>query len=95
MSDRDTTIQTKSKQFAVRVIFAYPEIVKKSKYDNASGVLVKLFLRSGTSIGANCKAKEFARRLEKHSLFARKQEKQSIGSNMLFQNKNALCCFEK
>ena len=55
MGDRDTTIQTKSKQFAVRVIFAYTEIIKKSNYDDAARVLAKQFLRSGTSIGANCK----------------------------------------
>ena len=34
---------------------AYTEIIKKSNYDDAARVLAKQFLRSGTSIGANCK----------------------------------------
>ena len=55
MVDKDTTIQSKSKDFAIRVIFAYTEIIKKSKYDDAARILSKQFLRSGTSIGANCK----------------------------------------
>lgn len=55
MVERDTTIQEKTKNFAVRVVFAYTEIIKKSNYDDASRILAKQFLRSGTSIGANCK----------------------------------------
>jgi len=55
MVDRDTTIQERTKNFAVRAIFAYTEIIKKSNYDDAARVLAKQFLRSSTSIGANCK----------------------------------------
>ena len=55
MVDRDTTIQEKTKNFAVRAIHAYTEIAKKSNYDDAAKVLAKQFLRSSTSIGANCK----------------------------------------
>ena len=55
MLDKDTTIQCKTKQFAIRVVLAYTEIIKKSHYDDAAKVLAKQFLRSGTSVGANCK----------------------------------------
>ncbi|MEM8721961.1 MAG: four helix bundle protein [Cyanobacteria bacterium P01_G01_bin.39] len=51
----EISIQERTKQFAVRIIFAYTEIVHKSNYDDAVRVLAKQLLRSGTSIGANCK----------------------------------------
>ena len=44
MLERDTTIQEKTKNFAVRVVFAYTEIVKKSNYDDAARILAKQFL---------------------------------------------------
>jgi four helix bundle protein len=46
-------IQERTEKFAVRVIKAYTELMKRS-YDDAGKVLAKQFLRSGTSIGANC-----------------------------------------
>jgi four helix bundle protein len=48
------SIQDRTKQFAVRVIKAYVEINRKNNFDDAVRVLSKQFLRSGTSIGANC-----------------------------------------
>ena len=46
-------IQQKSEDFAIRVIKAY-SILSKRRFDDAGKVLAKQFLRSGTSIGANC-----------------------------------------
>lgn len=51
----NTTIPERTKAFAVRVIKAYSEIVKVNHFSDAAAVLAKQFLRSGTSIGANCK----------------------------------------
>jgi four helix bundle protein len=55
MINNSITIQSRSKDFAVRVIKAYSQINNKESYDDAARVLAKQFLRSGTSIGANCK----------------------------------------
>jgi four helix bundle protein len=55
MINNSITIQSRSKDFAVRVIRAYSQINSKGSYDDAVRVLAKQFLRSGTSIGANCK----------------------------------------
>lgn len=49
------TIQERSKKFAVRIVNAYTEILKVNHFNNAATVLAKQLLRSGTSIGANCK----------------------------------------
>ena len=59
MSERSISIQDRSKLFAVRVIKAYVELNKRH-FDDAGKVLSKQFLRSGTSIGANCAEAEFA-----------------------------------
>ncbi len=53
MSNSNISIQDRTKKFAVRVIKAYAELNKRH-FDNAGKVLSKQFLRSGTSIGANC-----------------------------------------
>ena len=54
MNDTEISIQERTKKFAVRVIKAYVQICKISNYDDAARVLAKQFLKSGTSIGANC-----------------------------------------
>jgi four helix bundle protein len=54
MNNNSITIQKRSKLFASRVINAYAEINQKNHFNSASVVLSKQFLRSGTSIGANC-----------------------------------------
>jgi four helix bundle protein len=51
--DREITIQERTENFAIRVINSY-SILNKRHYDDAGKVLAKQFLRSGTSIGANC-----------------------------------------
>ncbi|MGB3695051.1 MAG: four helix bundle protein [Spirulinaceae cyanobacterium] len=47
------TIQERTENFAVRVIKAYCELNRRN-FDDAGKILAKQFLRSGTSIGANC-----------------------------------------
>jgi four helix bundle protein len=49
----EISIQKRSEDFAVRVIKAY-SVLSKRRFDDAGKVLAKQFLRSGTSIGANC-----------------------------------------
>ena len=53
MGDSNISIQDRTKKFAVRVVKAYAELNKRH-FDDAGKVLSKQFLRSGTSIGANC-----------------------------------------
>ncbi|MGL5805410.1 MAG: four helix bundle protein [Xenococcaceae cyanobacterium] len=53
MFDSNITIQQRTEDFAIRVIKAYAELNKRN-FDDAGKVLSKQFLRSGTSIGANC-----------------------------------------
>ncbi len=59
MIAQNISIQERTKKFAIRVINAYVEL-SKNNFDNAGKVLSKQFLRSGTSIGANCSEAEFA-----------------------------------
>ena len=47
------SIQERTEDFAIRIIKAYSELNKRN-FDDAAKVLSKQFLRSGTSIGANC-----------------------------------------
>ena len=59
MNNNNISIQDRSKLFAVRAIKAYTELNKRH-FDDAGKVLAKQFLRSSTSIGANCAEAEFA-----------------------------------
>ena len=59
MSDSNLSIQERTENFAIRVVTAYVELNKR-KYDDAGKVLSKQFLRSGTSIGANCSEAVYA-----------------------------------
>ena len=49
----NSNIQLKSEDFAIRVIKVYTTLSRR-KFDDAGKILAKQFLRSGTSIGANC-----------------------------------------
>lgn len=53
MNNYQLTIQQRTENFAIRVINAYSQLNKRS-FDDAGKILSKQFLRSGTSIGANC-----------------------------------------
>ena len=53
------TIQERTEDFSIRVIKAYCELNKRN-FDDAAKVLSKQFLRSGTSIGANCSEAVYA-----------------------------------
>ena len=48
------TIQERTKVFAIRSIKAYCRIVQQKNFNDPAVVLAKQFLRSSTSIGANC-----------------------------------------
>ncbi len=53
------SIQERTEDFAIRIIKAYSELNKRN-FDDAAKVLSKQFLRSGTSIGANCSEAKYA-----------------------------------
>lgn len=55
----EISIQERTEKFAVRVIQAYCELNKRH-FDDAGKILSKQFLRSGTSIGANCSEAKYA-----------------------------------
>lgn len=59
MNNNNISIQKRSAEFAIRCVKAYSELNKRN-YDDAGKVLAKQFLRSSTSIGANCAEAEFA-----------------------------------
>ncbi|MFB2817394.1 four helix bundle protein [Umezakia ovalisporum] len=59
MSDVNVSIQERTENFAIRVVKAYSELNKKH-FDDAVKILSKQFLRSGTSIGANCSEAKYA-----------------------------------
>ena len=56
---RDISIQERTEEFAIRVVKAYCELNKRH-FDDAGKILSKQFLRSGTSIGANCSEAKYA-----------------------------------
>jgi four helix bundle protein len=59
MGEESLSIQERTENFAIRVIKAYCELNKRP-FDDAGKVLSKQFLRSGTSIGANCSEAKYA-----------------------------------
>jgi four helix bundle protein len=52
-NNSEISIQQRTEDFAIRVIKAYSELNKRH-FDDGGKILSKQFLRSGTSIGANC-----------------------------------------
>ncbi len=50
----NNTIQERTKLFAVRPIKAYSRIIDRKSFNHPAVILAKQFLRSSTSIGANC-----------------------------------------
>ena len=53
------SIQERTEDFAIRIVKAYSELNKRPS-DDAIKILSKQFLRSGTSIGANCSEAKYA-----------------------------------
>ena len=96
MSEDFVSIQQRTKSFAVRVIRAYVQLSKKH-FDDAGKVLSKQFLRSGTSIGANCAEARFAQSradfLSKYSIALKEASECKywieimIESNIVLKNK--------
>jgi four helix bundle protein len=58
-NEESISIQERTENFAVRVIRAYCKLNSRH-FDDAGKVLSKQFLRSGTSIGANCSEAKYA-----------------------------------
>ena len=58
-SNNNISIQERTEDFAIRVIKAYTELNKR-QHGDALKVLSSQFLRSGTSIGANCAEAKYA-----------------------------------
>ncbi|NEQ37829.1 MAG: four helix bundle protein [Okeania sp. SIO3I5] len=59
MSNVNISIQERTENFAIRVVKTYSELNKRD-FDDAGKVVSKQFLRSGTSIGANCSEAKYA-----------------------------------
>ena len=55
MNNNKITIQDRTKLFAIRSIRAYSRIINNKHFNDPGVILAKQFLRSSTSIGANCK----------------------------------------
>ena len=55
MTHNNITIQERTKLFAIRSIKAYSRIINNKNFNDPGVILAKQFLRSSTSIGANCK----------------------------------------
>jgi len=53
MQNNEINIQRRTEDFSIRVIKAYCQLNKRN-FNDAGKILSKQFLRSGTSIGANC-----------------------------------------
>lgn len=60
MINSNISIQDRTEKFAIRCINAYTEINKMNHFNSAAVVLSKQFLRSSTSIGANCSEAKYA-----------------------------------
>ncbi|MEO0012105.1 MAG: hypothetical protein RLZZ535_494 [Cyanobacteriota bacterium] len=54
MNDSNISIQERTKQFALRAIKVYGFINENAHFNSAEAIISKQFLRSSTSIGANC-----------------------------------------
>ncbi len=100
MKNHNISIQDRTKRFAIRVINAYAYINKNNHFNDAVVILSKQFLRSGTSVGANCKEavsaqskKDFAHKYEIALKEARETEywiELLIESNLVKEQKFSL-----
>jgi four helix bundle protein len=84
------TIQKRSEDFAIRVIKAYL-ILSKRQFDDAGKVLGKQFLRSGTSIGANCAEAIYAQSrndfISKYSIALKEASETKYWINIMVKSK--------
>ena len=55
MNEQRITIQERTKLFAIRCVKSYSQIIAQKNFNDPAVILAKQFLRSSTSIGANCK----------------------------------------
>jgi four helix bundle protein len=84
------TIQMRSEDFAIRVIKAY-SVLSKRQFNDAGKVLGKQFLRSGTSIGANCAKAVYAQSrndfISKYSIALKEASETKYWINILVKSK--------
>jgi hypothetical protein len=82
MKEQGRDLKTRTKAFALRVIKMYSKLPKS---DKVAQVLGKQVLRSGTSVGVNCReasrGRSKAEFISKIGDYLRKLKKPSIGSN--------------
>ncbi len=71
MNNQPPKIHERTKFFAIRCVKAYSQIIAQKNFNDPAVILAKQFLRSSTSIGANCKesisaqsTKDFIHKLE-------------------------------
>ena len=92
MDSNNVSIQDRTRQFANRVIQAYIELNKKH-FDDAGKILSKQFLKSGTSIGANCAEAEFAQSrkdfLSKYTIALKEASETRYWINLMINNELA------
>lgn len=90
MGISDISIQVRSKNFANRVIKAYAEINKSNNFNDAAVILGKQFLRSGTSIGANCAEAVYAQSnkdfLSKYSIALKEASETKYWIELMIEN---------
>lgn len=90
MQTSDISIQVRSKNFANRVIKVYVEINKSNNFNDASVILAKQFLRSGTSIGANCAEAVYAQSnrdfLSKYSIALKEASETKYWIELMIEN---------
>lgn len=91
MNNNNITIQERTENFAIRAINAYTEINQKNHFDNAAVVLSKQFLRSSTSIGANCSEAKYAQSrkdfLSKYLIALKEANESRYWINLLIKSK--------
>ena len=88
----EITIQERSEEFAVRVIKAYSVLSKRRADNNEAGrILGKQFLRSGTSIGANCAEAVYAQSkndfISKYSIALKEASETKYWINVMVKSK--------
>lgn len=92
MNQSSISIQDRTENFAIRCIKAYSEINKQNNFNNAAVVLSKQFLRSTTSIGANCSEAKYAQSrkdfLSKYSIALKEANESRYWINLLVKSES-------
>lgn len=90
MNKSSISIQERTESFAIRCINAYAEINKVNHFNTAAVVLSKQFLRSSTSIGANCSEAKYAQSrkdfLSKYTIALKEANESRYWVNLLIKS---------